>query len=143
MTCAIVVGQLERSPVCKHAYAAVTLFIVIVVGAQVAAERRWQTGTWMQAGINRTVFVRNEAHEGLPPVFNTPARTQVATYVIETDDRRYNLEAVVPIVSDEFARHVTVGSPVTFAVEKKTAYIRFDKGEYRLLVHKDERKKTP
>ena len=47
------------------------------------------------------------------------------------------------IGSDGFALRVTVGKPVTFAVEKKTAYIKFDEGEYRLLVVKNDRKKTP
>ena len=124
-------------------YAAVTLFIVIVVGAQVAAERRWQTGICTQVGIERTLFVADVLHERLPPTFNTPARTEVATYVIETDDRRYSLQAVVAISSDEFAAHVSVGNSVTFAVEKNTAYIKLDEREYRLLVRKNERKKTP
>ena len=125
----------------KKACAAVTLFVI--VAAQVAAERRWQTGTWTQAGIERTVFVADAVHEGLlPPVFNTPQKTEVATYVIETDDRRYRLQAMVAIGSDEFAAMVTVGNPVTFAVEKKQAYIKLDNREYRLLVRKDERKKT-
>ena len=124
-------------------HAAVTLFIVIVVGAQVAAERRCQTGICTQVGIERTLFVADVRHERLPPTFNTPARTEVATYVIETDDRRYSLQAVVAISSDEFAAHVTVGNSVTFAVEKNTAYIKLDEREYRLLVRKNERKKTP
>jgi hypothetical protein len=50
------------------------------------------------------------------------SRTEVATYVIETVDRRYRFQPMVAIGSDEFAAMVTVGSPVTFAVEKKTAY---------------------
>ena len=47
------------------------------------------------------------------------------------------------IGSDGFDLRVTVGKPVTFAVEKKTAYIKFDEGEYRLPVVKNDRKKTP
>jgi hypothetical protein len=67
-------------------HAAVTLFIVIVVGAQIAAERRWQTGICTQVGIERTLFVADVLlHERLPPTLNTPARTEVATYVIETE----------------------------------------------------------
>jgi len=36
---------------------------------------------------------------------------------------------------------VTVGQTVMFAVEKKTAYIKLDGREYRLLVRKSQRKK--
>lgn len=46
------------------------------------------------------------------------------------------LQAMVAIGSDEFAAHLTVSDRVTFAVEKMTAYIKLDKGEYRLLVLK-------
>jgi len=35
---------------------------------------------------------------------------------------------------------VTIGTPVTFAIEKKTAYIKIEGREYRLLVVKSERK---
>lgn len=48
---------------------------------------------------------------------------EVATYVVETADRRYDLQSMV-----------------AFAIEKKTAYIKLDKGEQRLLVIKNERK---
>ena len=48
---------------------------------------------------------------------------EVATYVVETADRRYDLQSMV-----------------AFAIEKKTAYIKLDKGEQRLLVTKNERK---
>jgi len=69
--------------------------------------------------------------------------TEVATYVIETDDRRYELQGMMAIGSDGFERNVTVGMPVTFAVEKKTAYIKLERSEYRLLVFKNEPKTTP
>ena len=96
-----------------------------------------------QVGIERTLYVADVVHERMPPSVNTPQRTEVATYVIETDDRRYHLQAMVAIGSDEFATNVTVGSVVTFAIEKKKAYIKLDRREYRLLVLKTERKKTP
>jgi len=35
---------------------------------------------------------------------------------------------------------VTIGTPVTFAIEKKTAYIKIEGREYRLLVIKSDRK---
>ena len=127
----------------KTAYAAVTLFTVIAVGVQAAADRPWQTGTWTQVGAKRTVLVGDVVHERMPPGHNNPQMTEVATYVIETDDRRYHLQSMVAIGSDGFDLRVTVGKPVTFAVEKVTAYIKFDEGEYRLPVVKNDRKKTP
>lgn len=126
----------------KAAGAAVTLFTVIMVGAQAVADRRWRTGTWTDVGIKHTPFVSDVVHERMPPGFNKPQMTEVATYVIETDDRRYRLQAMVPIGGDGFDLRVTVGQPVTFAVERKTAYIKRDEGEYRLLVLKNERKKA-
>src|SRR5262245_50971864 len=116
------------------------LFAVIVAGAQAAADRQWQKGTWTQLGINRTPFVGDPAQR-MPPGVNKPQMTEVATFVIETEDRRYQLQDTVAIGSNEFERTVTIGSAVTFAIEKKTAYIQLDKGEYRLLVLKNEPKK--
>lgn len=126
----------------KNACAVLILFAVITVTSLAAADRRWQMGTWSQVGIARTPFVGDPAHERTPPTFRKPEMTEVGSYVIETSDRRYYLQSMVPIGSDGFDIHVTVGKPVTFAIEKKTAYIALDKGEYRLLVVKSERKKT-
>ena len=123
--------------------AAVMLSSVIAVAARAAADRDWQKGTCTQVGINRTLYVADVVHERLPPDRNYPQKTEVARYVIETPDRRYELQAMVSINSDEHASRVTVGTPVTFAVEKRTAYIKFDEHEYRLLVLKNERRKTP
>jgi len=103
----------------RHLIAAVTLFTVMVVGAQAAVDRRWQPGMCTQVGIERTLYVADVVHERMPPSVNTPQRTEVATCVIETDDRRYHLQAMVAIGSDEFATNVTVGSVVTFAIERR------------------------
>jgi hypothetical protein len=127
----------------KTAYVAVLLLAVVFVRTQTAADRRWQTGTWTDMGVKRTPFVGDPVAERMPTGFNKRAMTEVATYVIETDDRRYELQDMVAIGREAFDLHVTVGDSVTFAVEKKTAYIKLDKGEYRLLVLKSERKKAP
>jgi hypothetical protein len=126
----------------KIAYVAVVLVAALAVGAQAEAERQWQTGRWTHAGVKRTPFVGNPVHERMPAGFNKPEMTEVATYVIETDDRRYDLQDLVAIGNGGFDFRVTIGHSVTFAVEKKTAYIKIDKGEYRLLVLKNELKKT-
>jgi len=108
---------------------------------QASDDREWQTGTWTDVGVKRTPFVGNPAHERMPPGFNKPEMTEVAIYVIETVDRRYELQDMVAIGSEAFDVHVTVGKSVTFAVEKKTAYIKVDGREYRLLIVKNERRR--
>jgi hypothetical protein len=123
-------------------YATVMLLAVSVVGTQAGADRQWQTGTWTDVGVKRTPFVGDPVHERMPRGFNKPVMTEVATYVIETVDRRYELQDSVAIGREGFDLHVTVGKSVTFAVEKKTAYIKLDSREYRLLVLKNERKKA-
>jgi hypothetical protein len=126
----------------KTTFVAVMLLSVIVVAAA-ATDRDWQKGTWTQMGVARTPYVADVVHERMPPGFNKPQMTEVATYVIETKERRYHLQDMVAIGGNEFERIVKIDSPVTFAIEKRTAYIQLDGGEYRLLVVKNERKKTP
>ena len=120
---------------------AAMLFAVVLVGVPTAADRKWQMGTWTDVGVARTPWVGDPAHERMPPGFNKPEMTEVATYVIETVDRRYELQDMVAIGSEAFDVHVTVGKSVTFAVEKKTAYIKVDGREYRLLIVKNERRR--
>jgi hypothetical protein len=126
----------------KTVCAAVALLIVTGVVGHGAADRLWQSGTCIQVGVGRTPFVGDPVHERKPPGFNKPEMTEVATYVVETDDRRYYLQAAVAIGSDGFVRYLSVGDSVRFAVEKKTAYIKLEQGEYRLLVVKSEPKKS-
>jgi len=117
------------------------LFAVVLVGVPTAADRKWQMGTWTDVGVARTPWVGDPAHERMPPGFNKPELTEVATYVIETADRRFELQDMAAIGSATLDRYVTVGQTVMFAVEKKTAYIKLDGREYRLLVRKSQRKK--
>jgi hypothetical protein len=120
------------------------LLVALAAGVSSAADRRWQTGTLTDVGIKRTATVGDPVRERLPPVFNRPVLTEVATYVIETADLRLELQDMVPITQATFDVSVKVGSAVTFAVEKKTAYIRkADSSEYRLLVLESARKKKP
>jgi hypothetical protein len=125
----------------KTVHVAATLLAVVVAGVPNAADRKWQTGTWTDVGVRRTPWVGDPVHERMPPGFNKPVLTEVATYVIETVDRRFELQDMVAIGREAFDLHVTVGHSATFAVEKKTAYIKLDGREYRLLVLKSERKR--
>jgi hypothetical protein len=119
---------------------AFTILTVFLLSTPANADRQWHTGTWVQMGVKHTPFVGDSAREQFPPGPIKPPMTEVATYVIETDDRRYDLQGMVAIGSDGFERNVTVGKTVTFAIEKKTAYIKLENGEYRLLVIKNERR---
>ena len=113
------------------------------VGA--AADRKWQTGTCTDVGTKRDLrvgagaadsggFVRSGSSKGTTP--------EVATYVFETDDLRIELQELQPIGPESLK--VTVGDRVTFAVDKKTAYVRDAKGaERRLLVTKTTTKRKP
>jgi len=118
----------------------VAVLIAGVDSVSNGAERRWQMGTWVDAGIKRTTAVGDPAHERMPPGFNKPTLTEVATYVIETDDRRLELQEMAAIGQNALDLHVTIGTAVTFAIEKKTAYIKIEGREHRLLVVKSERK---
>jgi hypothetical protein len=126
----------------KTVNACVMLVAVVVAAVPNTAERKWQTGTWTDVGLKHTASVGDAKRERTPPGFNQAALTEVATYVIETVDRRYELQDMAAIGREGLALHVTVGHPVTFAIEKKTAYIKLDGREYRLLVVKNDRKPT-
>ena len=119
------------------------LLILLVANVSDAADRKWQTGRWTDVGLHRTPWVGDPVNDRMPPGFNRPKLTEVARYVIETDDRRIVLQDMVALGRDPFDLHVIIGRPVTFAIEKKTAYIKLDGNEYRLLVIKSERKKKP
>jgi hypothetical protein len=125
----------------KAAHFVAMLLAIVLVGVSNAADRKWQTGTWTDVGIKRTPSVADPVHERMPPGFNQPVLTEVATYVIETIDRRFELQDMVALGNESFDVQVTVGHSVTFAIEKKTAYIKLDRGEYRLRVLKNEPKK--
>jgi hypothetical protein len=118
-------------------------FLLIALTAHVcaAADRHWQTGTWVDAAIKRTPYVGAGAGTDRP--FGpdggrsvTPLMPEVGTYVIETDNERIELQDMVPIASGgSLDPLVVLGAKVTFAIEKKTAYIRKPDGkEHRLLV---------
>ena len=89
---------------------AVTLVAVVLAGVSTAADRKWQIGTWTDVGVARTRWVGDPAHERMPPGFNKPELTEVATYVIETADRRFELQDMVAIGSATLDRYVTVGN---------------------------------
>ncbi len=116
----------------------VILGAFLVATSVVAAERSWRTGTCLEARTERKTI---DFGPGGNPFGNpnaTPSMrglADVRTFVIETDALRLELEDVVPIGKRSI--DVTVGTPVTFAVEKNAAYIKDADGkEYKLRVVK-------
>jgi len=98
--------------------------------------RSWQTGTWrdVHVAIPKVVFgVGRRPVDGGAGPLSAPARMEVRTYVIETDELRLELKENA---SSDFRRiDARVGQPVTFALEKNAVYIKEAEGvEHRLSV---------
>ena len=121
--------------------------VVIIVAASMSfaaaagPRRQWQTGTLVDAGRKHDIAVGGAASQtrrpanpgGTVPTFN--GIPEVGTYVIETVELRLELEAMVPANGSEFEREITVGQPVTFAIEKNAVYVKLANGrEHRLRV---------
>ena len=96
----------------------VMVIMIVMVASDVclAAARRWQTGTW---GVATT----------------TVKRPNVRRYVIETGALRLEVEDTSP--GPRRPIDAVVGASVTFALERKTVYMReLDGGERKLRVIK-------
>lgn len=103
-----------------------------------AAERAWQTGTWGDVSTRRQMidFGPGSSTFGPPrPGVQMRALADVRVYVIETDTLRIEMRDTVPIGRRSI--DVSVGAPVTFALEKNTVYVRDEAGvEHKLRVTK-------
>ena len=121
----------------RGAFSAVGLAI-LACSIVVAADRRWQRGTWIEVKITRpriVIGVRPKLRPG-----QTPTMTEIRTYVIDTDDLR--LELKEPSPPPQRSVEAMVGHPVTFALEKNTLYVRDDDGtEHRLQVTKKQERR--
>lgn len=101
-----------------------------------AAERVWQTGTWREAKVERPRVLfsaqTRDPNSNLPRT--APAR-ETRTYVIETDTLRLELRQDATVDTPRI--DVLLGQPVTFALEKKTVYVKDEEGrEHKLSVKK-------
>jgi len=112
--------------------------VCLVAAIDVAAERRWQTGRWFDVGVKRRVIDFGPGSSGFDRPGRTPsmrAMADVHTYIIEAGDLRFELEDVVQV--GRRSVDAVVGEPVTFAVEKKTVYVRdADGAEHKLRLTK-------
>jgi hypothetical protein len=114
---------------------------LVPAAAPAGPKRQWQTGTLVDAGRKHDIAIGGAASQtrrpanpgGTVPTFN--GIPEVGTYVIETVELRLELEAMVPAKGSEFEREITVGQPVTFAIEKNEVYVKLANGrEHRLRV---------
>jgi len=117
-----------------------TLFLtpIAMLAVCVAAERRWQTGTWGDITTKRRIVDFGPGASGFGRPGRSPsmrAMADVRRLVIETDERRLELEDTVSVGRRSF--DATTGDMVTFAVEKNSVYIRDSKGtEHKLRLVK-------
>ena len=110
-----------------------TLVALLAMAALVrAAERHWQTGTWGESSTERRMIDFGPGRSGFgPPTPTMRAVADVRTFVIETDALRFELSDTVSVGRRSF--EITVGTPVVFAVDKSTVYIRDSAGIERKL----------
>ncbi|MSO30306.1 MAG: hypothetical protein EXQ48_05090 [Acidobacteria bacterium] len=104
-----------------------------------AAERVWQTGTWREAKVERPRVLfsaqTRDPNSNLPRT--APAR-ETRTYVIETETLRLELRQDATVDTPRI--DVLLGQPVTFALDKKTLYVKDEEGRERKL---SVRKQSP
>lgn len=117
---------------------ALLITCVAAAAAVRAAERQWQTGVWGNVSTTRQMvdFGPGASSFGPPNAgIQMRALADVRVFVIETDEATYELRDTVPI--NRRSIDVSVGAPVTFAVDKKTVYVRdADGAEHKLRLTK-------
>jgi hypothetical protein len=121
----------------------VGVLLVAMVAALSAADRHWQTGTWVDVGTKRQIVDFGPGSSSFDPQgrgAGMKALADVRTFVIETDTLRIELQDMVSV--NHRSVEAVVGQPVTFALEKNTVYIKDEDGtEHKLRVTKKSEKK--
>lgn len=123
---------------------AVCLTLTLMPAVCVAAERKWQTGTWGDVTIKRRIVDFGPGASGFGRPAQTPqmrALADLRRFVIETDEMRIEAEDTVSIGRRSF--EAIAGASVTFAIDKKSVYVKDTDGtEHKLrLLKKVERGK--
>lgn len=127
----------------RHRIGLALLLLGMTAAAGVTgAERHWQKGVWREVRVTRPRVVIGLQPSPNAPGPYTPAMTVVRSYVIETDDLRFELADVAP--PSRRTVDALVGEEVIFAVEKNTLYVRVPDGvEHRLRITKRVPKSKP
>jgi hypothetical protein len=110
--------------------------VCALVGTAMAAERDWQTGTWRDAKIERPKVLfsvqSRDPNSNLP---RTAAAREVRTWIIETSTHRLELRQDATVDTPRI--EIILGQPATFAIEKKTVYVKDSEGkEHKLSLRK-------
>src|SRR5262249_61779534 len=83
-----------------------------------AAERQWQTGKWVDVSTKRQMLDFGPGASGFGPPnagLQMRALADVRIFVLETETLRLELRDAVPVGKRSI--DVTIGAPVTFALE--------------------------
>ncbi|HUP38514.1 MAG TPA: hypothetical protein VM115_00230 [Vicinamibacterales bacterium] len=118
----------------------VAAIVCVMVGATAAAaDREWQTGTWRDTKVERPkVLFSVQSRDPNSNVPQMAAAREIRTFII--DSKTHSLELRQDATVDTPRIDVLLGQPVTFAIEKKTVYVRDTDGkEHKLSL----RKQTP
>jgi len=120
--------------------------VCLLSGGIASADRHWQTGTWGEVSTSRQMvdFGPGQSSFGPPnAALQMQALAEVRVFVINTDDFTYEMKDTVPITRRSI--DVTVGGPVTFAIERNTVYVRDANGaEHKLrLTKKTAKSESP
>ena len=104
-----------------------------------AAERVWQKGIWRSESVERPrVLFTTQTRDPNSTLPRTAPARETRTYVIDTDTMSLELRQDATVDTPRI--EVLIGLPVTFALEKKTVYVKDAEGkEHKLSV----RKQTP
>jgi hypothetical protein len=101
-----------------------------------AAEREWQTGTWRESKVERPKVLfsvqSRDPNSNLP---RTAAAREIRTFVIDTGTHRLELRQDATVDTPHV--DVLLGQPVSFAIDKKTVYVKDGEGkEHKLSLRK-------
>lgn len=118
--------------------ALLTLAAFLFVTTAWSADRVWQTGTWRDALVERPRVVfgiaPRDPNSGVPRSSPPPAQ-EIRKFVIETDTLRLELKQNATVDTPKI--DALIGEPVTFALEKNTAYVKdLDGREHKMSVTK-------
>ncbi|MEO8260124.1 MAG: hypothetical protein ABI868_22450 [Acidobacteriota bacterium] len=114
------------------------LIVLMATTVSVAAERQWQTGTWGDVTTRRKLIDFGPGASPFGRGATKPsmrAMADIRNFVIETDALRIEMEDTVPVGRRSI--DPIVGTAVTFALEKKSVFVRDADGrEHKLRLTK-------
>jgi len=108
--------------------------VTVLSTSSIAAERAWQTGTWVDVSTRRRMVDFGPGSSGFERPGSSAQRQAMADVrrmVIETGTARYEIEDTALVNRQSF--EISLGAMVTFAVEKNSVYIRMGDGSERRL----------